>query len=259
MKLKAIFRKWLPRLKNFLITLLVLGIFFYSSFKILTHLKILSLEIWGKGTDAVCPRPPHCPSCPPHCHTPTPTPTLTPTCTPTLTPTLTPTEEPPTPTPTPTYTPTLTPTPTLPEEQPTLTPTPILTPTPVPTSPPKEETSPVVGGPGETYHCDASVSPAPVLLSVNRLSGTEVILNWTTVSPVTHYSISYGLSSGNYIYGVSNTGNVTSFTVISLQPGVDYCFAVRAVNDCAPSELSNEICTGKVLGVTVGGQVLGVN
>jgi len=78
-------------------------------------------------------------------------------------------------------------------------------------------------------------------------------LAWTAVSPVTHYSISYGLSSGNYIYGVSNTGNVTSFTVGGLDSGAGYCFAVRAVHDCAPSGLSNEICTGEVLG-----QVLGV-
>jgi len=67
------------------------------------------------------------------------------------------------------------------------------------------------------------------------------------------------LDSGNYIYGVPNTGKITFFTVGSLQSGVNYCFAVRAINDCAPSELSNEICTGAVLGVTTGGKVLGVS
>jgi len=79
------------------------------------------------------------------------------------------------------------------------------------------------------------------------------------VEPVTHYSISYGLISRNYIYGVPNTGKVTFFTVGSLRSGVNYCFAVRAINDCAPSELSNEICTGAVLGVATGGKVLGVS
>ncbi len=78
-------------------------------------------------------------------------------------------------------------------------------------------------------------------------------LSWTAVESVTHYSISYGLASGQYIYGVDNTGNVTAFAVGDLDPGKTYCFAVRAVNDCAPGGLSNEICTGKA------GQVLGVS
>jgi hypothetical protein len=89
-------------------------------------------------------------------------------------------------------------------------------------------------------------------------TGSKASLSWSAVSPVTHYAISYGLSSGNYIYGVSNTGNTTSFTVSELDPGSNYCFAVRAVNDCAPSSLSNEICTGVVLGA-VAPQVLGLS
>ena len=82
-------------------------------------------------------------------------------------------------------------------------------------------------------------------------------LVWTAVDLATHYSIVYGPSSGNYIYGVDNTGNTTSFTVGGLDPASDYCFAVRAVHDCAPSELSNEICTGEVLGQVLGATTLG--
>lgn len=91
---------------------------------------------------------------------------------------------------------------------------------------------------------------APTLLSVTP--STSVDLNWTAVSSATHYTIVYGESSGDYQYGVDNTGNVTTFNIGGLDPAKDYCFAVRAVNDCAPGELSNEICTGGV-----GGQVLG--
>ena len=88
----------------------------------------------------------------------------------------------------------------------------------------------------------------PTLLRVFAAS-PEQKLEWTSVEPTTHYSVHYGRSSGNYEYGVPNVGKTTSFIVGGLASGVDYCFAVRAVNDCAPSELSNEICMGQVLGV----------
>lgn len=153
------------------------------------------------------------------------------------------------PCPTPTETPTPTPTP-------TVTPTPTETPTPTPTSPPPPPSDGGddggTGGPGEPWSCGAVKPPAPTLLSVTP--STSVDLAWTAVDPVTHYQISYGFSSGDYIYGVDNTGNVTSYNVGGLDPGADYCFAVRAINDCMPSDLSNEICTGvgrgQVLGAT---------
>lgn len=229
--------KQLGKLKEIFLFLLALAIFFYSGYKIARHTGILKTEILGAECgscfscdacgwgDCVCPRP-----------SPTPTPSEIPILTPTPTSTPTPVE--------------LTPTPT-PEIQPTATPTP----TPIPETPPVS-----VGGLGwaEALHCGVTVPPTSTLLSANRLSGDQTSLSWAAVFPVTHYSISYGLSSGNYIYGVSNTGNVTSFTVGGLQTGIDYCFAVQAVNDCAPSGLSNEICPGKVLGVTTG-KVLGVS
>lgn len=163
--------------------------------------------------DCPCPIECPCPGCPPFCPSPTPTPTPTIEATPTPTPTL-------------------------------------VEPTPTPTLPPSKDGGD--GGPGEPWVCGASVPDAPTLLSATK-RGSESDLSWTAVDLATHYAISYGLSSGNYIYGVDNTGNVTSFTVGGLDPAADYCFAVRAVNDCAPSGLSNEICTGEVLG-----QVLGV-
>lgn len=111
------------------------------------------------------------------------------------------------------------------------------------------------GGVGEAVVCTNTVPPAPTLLKVAPAGAGQVSLTWTAVNPITHYSISYGLLPGNYIYGVPNTGNTTSFTIGNLQPKVNYCFAVRAVNDCAPSSLSNEKCSGggvaRVLGATV--------
>jgi hypothetical protein len=142
-----------------------------------------------------------------------------------------------------------------PEEIPTPTPTETMpSPTPTPTTPPSEGgPSGPSGNAGGPWSCGATIPGAPTLLSATK-SGGNTALVWTAVNPVTHYSLAYGLTSGDYPYGLSNTGNVTSYTVGGLDPAADYCFVVRAVNDCAPSDPSNEICTGRVLGA---GQVLG--
>jgi len=170
-----------------------------------------------------------------------------PTCPPKPTPTeIIPTQSPQAPTPTPE------------EEIPTLTPT--LPGQPSPTFTPSvgggEVGGPPAGGEGGgppgPPHCGSQTPSVPHLKSVNTIKTGEVELFWDPVEPVTHYNISYGPSAGNYLYGVANTGKVTSFRVGALGEG-NYCFVVRAVNDCAPSNPSNELCTGGV-----GGQVLGV-
>lgn len=147
----------------------------------------------------------------------------------------------------------------LPTSAPSLTPSPSPSPIPSPSLTPKVASSPTPasgGGPsvGGAWACGAATPAPPTLLNAVK-TGASASLSWTAVSGITHYSLSYGLSSGNYIYGVSNTGNTTSFTISELDPGSNYCFAVRAVNGCAPGGLSNEICTGVSLGV---GQVLGL-
>lgn len=181
-------------------------------------------EFWFKCP----PPPPPPPPCPP-CLTPTPTPT-------------------PTIVPTPTPTPTLEPTPTPVE----------LTPTPTPPPGNGGVGGPPPGGgppgPAGPPVCGAQTPPAPYLKTLTVLGGGGVELVWDPVAEATHYNISYGPSSGNYLYGVANTGKVTSFRVGGLGTGT-YCFALRAVNDCAPSGLSNERCPGAVLGVA---KVLGV-
>jgi hypothetical protein len=80
--------------------------------------------------------------------------------------------------------------------------------------------------------------------------GTTATVTWTAVTPVTHYTLSYGPKPDEFVYGVPNTGNVTSFTVGSLDPGTTYYFSVRAVNDCAPSDPSGGIGGGLVLGAS---------
>lgn len=242
-------KTYLKRIFQIVLLLVVALVWVYSLYRIVTFFELdKKIRIWGCSIgDCLPPNPPNPPNppCPP-CGQPTPS--LPPPCHPTATPT------PVSPTPTATPRPEVTATPT-----PITEITPTYTPTPTPASPPS------VGGggngsPGEPPHCGAQVPAAPTLLSVIQFDPEQVDLLWTPIDPSTHYSISYGLLPGNYIYGVSNVGKTTSFRVGGLTEGTEYCFAVRAVNDCMPGALSNEICTGKVLGggVVLGASTLGV-
>lgn len=127
------------------------------------------------------------------------------------------------------------------------------TPTPTPTTTPSNPSS--LSNPGPRV-CGAQAPTTPTLISVTRTSPTTAELVWTAASPVTHYTISYGTSTGNYQFGVPNTGNTTSFVVGGLDPNTTYYFVVYAVNDCAPSGPSNENFGGQVLSAQTG-EVLG--
>ena len=72
----------------------------------------------------------------------------------------------------------------------------------------------------------------------------SITLTWTdAANPVSYYLVSYGLSSGNYIYGNPNIGGqgTTSYTVGGLNTGTKYYFVIRAGNGCAPGNYSNEM------------------
>ena len=105
------------------------------------------------------------------------------------------------------------------------------------------------GGPAGAPSCNVTTPGAPRLLSATYVSHNSVRLVWQKVAGATHYSISYGPTSGNYPWGVPNTGDTNEFVVGDL---TSTCFIVRAVNDCAPSDPSNEVCTGQVAGQVLG-------
>ncbi len=128
--------------------------------------------------------------------------------------------------------------------EPTVTPTP--TPTPVTTGAPQPCNG--CGGAPSAPVCTAAKPGTTSITSIVR-SGTTAQLTWTAADKATHYVISYGTDPGNLIYGVPNTGNVTSFIVAALTPGVRYHFVVRAVNDCMPGDPSTY---GQVLGASTG-------
>jgi hypothetical protein len=126
-------------------------------------------------------------------------------------------------------------------------PAPTISPEPNPTGFPQPCNG--CGGWPSAPSCGAAKPSCPLLLSEVR-HGTTAVLTWTASSPVTHYSISYGTKPGEYIYGAANVGNVTTYTVGSLDPGTKYYFSVNAVNDCMPSDPSTSC---RVLGLAIGG------
>lgn len=105
------------------------------------------------------------------------------------------------------------------------------------------------GGPPGAPSCNVTTPGAPRLLSAAYVSHNQVKLIWQKVAGATHYTISYGPTSGNYPWGVPNTGDTNEFVVGDV---TSTCFIVRAVNDCAPSTPSNEVCTGQVQGQVLG-------
>ncbi len=100
---------------------------------------------------------------------------------------------------------------------------------------------------------DSPPGSTPQLISAIAKGSNQIVLNWTSaINPVSHYLLSYGFTSGQYIYGNPNVGGqgTTSYTVGSLSPGKKYYFVVKAVNGCTPGNFSNEVFT------TAGGVVV---
>lgn len=122
------------------------------------------------------------------------------------------------PTPTPTITQddeiTLTATPT---EEPSVTPLPSVS--PEPTATPSAEQSPGTNGTQGDYFTPTCNIPfnAPLLQGFQRLSPTSVNFSWWGVEGIDRYSIVYGYSQDQLIYGVNDIGKGTSFTINSLE------------------------------------------
>jgi len=109
------------------------------------------------------------------------------------------------------------------------------------------------GGGGPAICTDTIPGAAPILSLVNE-GVNSVELTWTSVSPVTHYMIRYGLSSGNYPYGAADVGNVLGKVIEGLSAGRTYYFQVAGVNGCQPGPWSNEV-SAFPSGAVFGGEV----
>ena len=97
-----------------------------------------------------------------------------------------------------------------------------------------------------TPTCDNEKPGQPVLYEPNhpllpRATGAgEVRLNWLKVASANKYTIGFGTSPGNYIYGAANIADTNNYTVGHLNPGTRYYFAVKGVNECKPGDWSRE-------------------
>jgi hypothetical protein len=121
----------------------------------------------------------------------------------------------------------------------TSSPSPTITPTITPTSTPGPTQNPT---PTPIGTCNDVAPAAPTLISADSGGAHSIVLKWGEVTDsVSYYLVSYGVASGNYIYGNPNVGNVTTYTVGSLATGKTYYFAVKAVNGCMPGTYSNEL------------------
>ncbi len=146
---------------------------------------------------------------------------------------------------------------------PTLVPSPgvTVTPTTSPTVVPAVDngnSGSVIGGPVDHSApvCNDPVLKAPTLISVVKSGSDSVDLAWTSVNEADDYMISYGVESGNYIYGVPSTGKTTSYRIGALDLNKHYYFQVRAIRGCMPGDPSNELSYPQSL--AIGGQVLGL-
>lgn len=95
---------------------------------------------------------------------------------------------------------------------------------------------------------------SPTLLSA-QAGLNSVTLTWSkAANPVTYYLITYGSAPGSQQYGNPNVGgsNTTSYTINGLSGGVKYYFQIRAGNECAPGEYSNEVSATPVGGLVTG-------
>lgn len=98
-----------------------------------------------------------------------------------------------------------------------------------------------IGVPGAACGKSSPLSPTS-LRGISGPDSNQVTLFWEKPSSgeITHYALAYGKESGRYLYGATNIGNQTSYTVSRLSSCADYYFTVAAVNDCTSSPYSNE-------------------
>lgn len=97
--------------------------------------------------------------------------------------------------------------------------------------------------PGSTTlpkECNSAKPAAPIFFQPTSAGSGAVNLKWAKTALAGKYTIGYGVASGNYIYGVSDTGDTDNYSVGYLTGGKKYYFAVRGVNDCTPGAWSAE-------------------
>lgn len=77
------------------------------------------------------------------------------------------------------------------------------------------------GADAQTFNLGLSAQPGP--------QAGQVTLTWTDNDQVNNYNIAYGPSASSHLYGVTNIGNVSSYTIGYLNPGQTYYFVLSPI------------------------------
>ena len=103
---------------------------------------------------------------------------------------------------------------------------------------------------GQAALAHALLAPARVWVKSGPSAG-QVTLYWDAVGGSDHYALAYGQTSGNYIYGATDVGSGTQYTISGLTPGQRYYIVVAGAtnnNDSSPfsAEVSALAASGTV-------------
>jgi len=95
-------------------------------------------------------------------------------------------------------------------------------------------------------------------ITLNAIPGTSngtVLLTWNNPSIVNNYNVVYGESPGQYVYGATNVGRRSNFTVKDLTPGKTYYFALSPVITGTAYGYTNEISSVAATSGTVSSEI----
>jgi hypothetical protein len=70
---------------------------------------------------------------------------------------------------------------------------------------------------------------------------SSVVLRWSLPLEVTSTALSYGVKSGEYIYGIPTLPTGNEFKINNLEPGREYYFVMQSTQGCSQSAFSDEV------------------
>ncbi len=92
----------------------------------------------------------------------------------------------------------------------------------------------------------------PGIISAKAANAGEIHLQWYKGQNASYYSIYYGTTKGNYVYGAGNIGDTDQFLIRGLKAGTLYYIALQSQNDCGASGMSETSSySGGITGVGV--------
>jgi hypothetical protein len=93
--------------------------------------------------------------------------------------------------------------------------------------------------------CGDPIPLPPQNISATSIVSAEkessVVLRWSLPLEVTSTALSYGVKSGEYIYGIPTLPTGNEFKINNLEPGREYYFVMQSTQGCSQSAFSDEV------------------